>query len=190
MHISICVCTYQRPVWLKQLLTDLGRLETKGQFTYSIVVGDNDAQASGRAIVDEVRPTLLVEIAYGVEPSRSISLVRNLTISMSYGDAIAFIDDDEFPEADWLYNHHGALANYKVAGVLGPVRSRFAAGAPDWTRRSGLYDRPEHPTGFVMNWPECRTGNVLFRRRLLPVSIRYSFPSLGPRVAMWIFFVG
>lgn len=166
-HITVCVCTYQRPVWLKQLLTALGRLEAKGQFTYSIVVADNDAQASGRAVVEELRSASPVEIAYAVEPSRSISLVRNLTLSMSRGDAIAFIDDDEFPEPDWLYNHYQALTKYSVAGVLGPVRPLFDEGAPAWIRHSGLYDRPEHPTGFPMAWQECRTGNVLFDRRII-----------------------
>ncbi len=167
LHISVCICTYQRAAWLKRLLTELGRLKTDGLFAYSIVVADNDPAESGRAVVEEMRRGCPIEMTYGAEPARSISLVRNLTIALAKGDAIAFIDDDEFPENDWLLNHYLALTQHQVAGVLGPVRPFFDDSAPKWIRRSRLYDRPEHPTGFVMSWTETRTGNVLFHKRIV-----------------------
>jgi len=166
-HISVCICTYQRPALLKRLLTELGLLNTGGLFTYSVVIADNDAKESALSVVEEIRAAQTVPITYCVEPRRSFSHVRNLAIAHSKGDAIAFIDDDEFPETDWLLNHYRALEEYKADGVLGPVRPHFEAGAPDWVKRGGFYDRPEHPTGFTMSWPECRTGNVLFRKRIV-----------------------
>jgi cellulose synthase/poly-beta-1,6-N-acetylglucosamine synthase-like glycosyltransferase len=33
--------------------------------------------------------------------------------------------------------------------------------------RGRFFDRPTHNTGFVIDWTEGRTGNVLFRRRIL-----------------------
>lgn len=166
-HISVCVCTYQRPVWLKRLLTDLGRLNTQGLFAYSVVVADNDEKESGRQVVEKARADYPVEIIYCVQPARSISLVRNMAIAQSKGDAVAFIDDDEFPEPEWLLNLYRALASHQVAGVLGPVKPHFEAGAPAWVQRGGFYDRPEHRTGFVMPWEEGRTGNVLFDKRIV-----------------------
>src|SRR5207245_10546140 len=41
-HITVCVCTYKRPHYLKRLLGELGNQDTSGLFTYSIVVADND----------------------------------------------------------------------------------------------------------------------------------------------------
>ena len=41
-------------------------------------------------------------IDYFVEPERNISLARNRSVRASKGDLIAFIDDDEFPDRDWL----------------------------------------------------------------------------------------
>src|SRR5207245_2759845 len=38
---------------------------------------------------------------------------------------------------------------------------------PEWLIKGGFYQRPTHPTGFLMPWHECRTGNVLFRRAIL-----------------------
>jgi len=52
-HISVCVCTYKRPLLLKRLLTDLSRQHTGGLFTYSIVVADNDKERSAEAVLAE-----------------------------------------------------------------------------------------------------------------------------------------
>ena len=41
-HVSVCICTYKRPVLLKRLLEGLGEQDTSGLFTFSIVVVDND----------------------------------------------------------------------------------------------------------------------------------------------------
>src|SRR5205823_633965 len=38
---------------------------------------------------------------------------------------------------------------------------------PKWVRAGGFYERPRHPTGFKLEWTQCRTGNVLFDKRIL-----------------------
>ncbi|HMJ65313.1 MAG TPA: glycosyltransferase family 2 protein [Candidatus Binatia bacterium] len=167
MHISVCVCTYQRPVWLRELLRDLGKQQSKDQFTFEVIVVDNDAACSAREVVAEAGATLPMKITYCEEPRRSISFARNKTIAHASGDFIAFIDDDEFPESDWLFKLFEACTTRSVAGVLGPVRPRFESGTPTWVKKGGFYDRPEHETGFVMPWTECRTGNVLFDRKII-----------------------
>ena len=54
-HISVCICTYNRPVLLKRLLTEVARQETDGKFTYSVVLADNDPEESARTTVAEMR---------------------------------------------------------------------------------------------------------------------------------------
>jgi succinoglycan biosynthesis protein ExoM len=58
---------------------------------------------------------------------------RNKAIENATGDFVAFIDDDEFPTAGWLWNLFTACSAYDVAGVLGPVRPHFSH-----PRRRGL----------------------------------------------------
>ena len=167
MHVDVCISTYQRPEMLSRLLGDLARQETGGRFSFAVVVADNDSAESARGVVTALGKDYPVPLAYCVEPRRNIAHVRNLTLDQSSGELIAFIDDDEFPASNWLLNLHDALQKYSPAGVLGPVRPHYPAGTPDWVRRSRLFERPEHATGFVMAWPECRTGNVLFRRAII-----------------------
>ena len=165
-HITVCICTFQRPALLKRLLTGLAAQETHGRFTFSAVVADNDCEKSAEAMVSEIGASLQMPICYCVEPQQNIALARNKAVAGARGDFIAFIDDDELPSQDWLLNLLRTCHEFHVAGVLGPVRAHFYEDAPAWVRKGGFYDRPEHDTGFVMAWPECRTGNVLLTREL------------------------
>jgi Glycosyl transferase family group 2 len=47
------------------------------------------------------------------------------------------------------------------------VRPHFEEPPPRWIIQGGFCERPEHKTGRPMLWDECRTGNLLFRRRIL-----------------------
>jgi glycosyltransferase involved in cell wall biosynthesis len=167
-HICVCICTYKRPALLKRLLNDLNQQETGGCFTYSIVVCDNDQQRSAEAIVSEFAATSSLAVKYCVEEKQNICLARNRAIENGSGDFIAFIDDDEFPAAGWLANLYQAAADDSVQGVLGPVVRHFDEEAPKWILAGNFYERPFHPTGFVIDWKEGRTGNVLLKARILP----------------------
>jgi glycosyltransferase involved in cell wall biosynthesis len=131
------------------------------------VVADNDADRSAEAVVSSFADRSAVEIVYCCEPKRNIALARNKTIENADGEFIAFIDDDEFPLSDWLARLLNACDEYKAAGVLGPVRPHFEAQPPAWIVKGRFCERPEHRTGTVMPWTQCRTGNVLFRRSIL-----------------------
>ena len=108
-HIAVCVLTYRRPEWLKRLLQDLDKQKTEGKFTFSITVVDNDKVGSAQATVTALGPSSNIPVTYLVEPRQSICHARNLAISQSTGDYIAFIDDDEFARA----GNVGALLRFR-----------------------------------------------------------------------------
>ena len=166
-HISVCICTFQRPHLLKRLLLELGRQETEGEFTYSIVVADNDHRQSAKPVVEEMRKAVPVPIDYSVEPHQNIALARNKAIENATGDYVAFIDDDEFPATNWLLKLSQACGEHRVDGALGPVKPFFEQAPPRWLVRGRFCERPEYPTGTVVCWREGRTGNVLYRKRIL-----------------------
>jgi len=166
-HISVCICTYQRPLLLKRLLDDLGTQETDGLFTYSIVVADNDRLRSAEAVVSGFAAGSPIPIAYCVEPRQNIALARNKAVENAAGAFIAFIDDDEFPAKGWLAALFQTCTGNDVDGVLGPVKPFFEEGAPAWVVKGGFYDRADYPTGFVLDSQKTRTGNVLLKGALL-----------------------
>jgi succinoglycan biosynthesis protein ExoM len=165
-HISVCICTYKRPQLLSRLLDELANQETKGLFTYSIVIVDNDQSLSAKALVSEFTTSSAVPIKYCVEPRQNIALARNMAVENSEGDYVAFIDDDEFPTREWLLTLFEACNRYDVDGVLGPVKRYFDEQPPKWLIKSTFYERPTYPTGFVIDWRKGRTGNVLLKKQI------------------------
>lgn len=156
-----------RPNLLERLLKELVCQQTDGQFTFSIVVADNDEARSAESTVKEFAQITEVAVTYCVEPRRNIALARNMVVSHAEGDFLAFIDDDEFPAPFWLRTLFKNCNEYKVDGVLGPVKRHFDQPPPAWFKKSSIYDRPVNPTGERVEWEDARTGNVLLRRRII-----------------------
>jgi succinoglycan biosynthesis protein ExoM len=166
-QISVCICTLRRPEMLLRLLQTLAKQQTLGKLEYSIVVADNAPDLSARRVVEHFSGTADISVVYASEPERNIAKVRNTALRHASGDLIAFIDDDEFPECDWLLRMSQARERYGAAGILGPVRPHFAETPPQWIIKGRFCERPEFPTGKVMHWRQCRTGNVLFEKRIV-----------------------
>lgn len=165
-HISVCICSYKRPHLLRRLLAELAQQKTEGLFTYSVVVVDNDEMRSAENMVREFEASAGMEVRYCAEPRQNIALARNRAVENAEGEYIAFIDDDEFPEKNWLLTLYKACEEYKVDGVLGPVKRYFDEKPPAWLLKSNFYERPTYPTGLVIDWRKGRTGNVLLKKHL------------------------
>lgn len=153
---------------LKRLLFFLSKLETKNEFTYSVILVDNDKKKSANSIVTEAKKRLNLKISYFVEPTQNISLARNTSVINAKGDYIAFIDDDEFPPKNWLYSLFREIKRFSVSGVLGPVVPYFEGKTPNWIIKGKFYEKdPKFNTGHVLEYQETRTSNVLIRAEIL-----------------------
>lgn len=179
-QISVCICTYKRPELLRKLLAGVECQETEGRFSLSAVVVDNDIDQSGRSAFLAPPEGRKIPVSYQVEPERNISLARNRSIEGAQGDLIAFIDDDESPEKDWLLNHYRALRASRADGVLGPVRPRYGPQAPAWLVKSRLLERRGFHTGTVLkNYRDTRTGNVLLLKNVFADRADWFDPKFG-----------
>lgn len=165
-HISVCIGTFKRAELLTKLLGCLERQQTDARFSYSVVVADNDSLRSAEPVVGVFAESKLV-ITYCAEPRQNIALVRNKALQHAEGDLVAFIDDDEFPEERWLVNLVRTLEETGADGVLGPVKPYFDVQPPQWVTKGRFFERPNYATGYNVKWPEARSGNVLFRKRIL-----------------------
>lgn len=166
IHITVCICTYRRPVLLKSLLEDLREQETGGLFSYSILIVDNDHERSAQEAVQEFAAGSPVPVLYYVEPSQNIALARNKAVEHATGEYLVFIDDDENPIQRWLLTLLEACLKYNAYGALGPVHPRYAETPPAWVVEGKFYDRPTYSTGFVIDWQKGRTGNTLLKREV------------------------
>lgn len=182
VHISVCVCTYQRPRYLDLLLQSLSRQKIGDAFSYSVVVIDNDSTGSARDTVDRFGKDSVLSVTYDCEPIKNISLARNRGIHRSpEGSHIAFIDDDEFVREDWLYNLYSTMTSRGADGVLGPVIPSFEGAPPKWVESSRVLSRSSFKTGtWISDVRYTRTGNVLLARALFDAALNPPFdPKYG-----------
>jgi glycosyltransferase involved in cell wall biosynthesis len=167
-HVCLCVPTYRRPNGLRNLLAHIEQLTYSGPIT--IVVVDNDAETrAGIAIVEQMSKTFRFPLTAIVEPRRGHTYASNCAFVNACRvtpapDYVAVLDDDEYPEPDWLDEMIRIALKYNVDLVGGPVFPVFDA--PDhWLAKSGIYAPTRFATGRV---PMIYgSGNMLIQRSTL-----------------------
>lgn len=104
-RVAICVCTCQRPRMLRTCLASLADQIVDATISPMIIVVENDWEASCRSLVQSFATECRYPVVYLHERIRGIARARNtaVTKALSLGiEWIAFIDDDETAEPDWL----------------------------------------------------------------------------------------
>jgi len=109
--VSVVVCTHNGQSTLTECLARLTTL-TYPDFEV-IVVSDGSSDAS--AEIAKSHGVRLVETAH-----RGLSHARNVGIANASGEIVAFLDDDAYPDHDWLYYIAASLRANGYAGVGGP----------------------------------------------------------------------
>jgi succinoglycan biosynthesis protein ExoM len=152
-QIDICVCTYRRPQ-LAMTLQSLVRLKRPEMIRVRILVADNDASPSAKALVGRYEAAA-VAVHYIHAPERNISVARNACLDHATGDLIAWIDDDETADELWLVRLLDRLRDGGFDAVFGPAVAIYPAEAPPHIVRGDFHsNRP------VLRHGEVRTGHT------------------------------
>jgi GT2 family glycosyltransferase len=110
-RVSVVVCTHNGQSTLTECLARLTTL--KYPDFEVIVVSDGSSDAS--AEIATTHGVRLVETEH-----RGLSHARNVGILNATGEIVAFLDDDAYPDHDWLYYLAASLRANGHAGVGGP----------------------------------------------------------------------
>jgi len=166
--VCICIATFRRGAELVRLLRSLSELTfpKNSKVVVRIAVADNDADGSALSTVMEAATYLRIPISYEIEPIRGVSFARNRAVRMAGEcDYVAFVDDDEFVEANWLDELLNAQARHDAEVILGPVLAAFDYEPPVWLVKGRFFERPRHTTGTSVGYG--RTGNALVAKGAL-----------------------
>ncbi|WP_051202096.1 glycosyltransferase [Ferrimonas senticii] len=174
--ISVCLCTYKRPQ-LADTLASLQQLRLPPQVTLEISIADNDPNGSGQVIVEQFKRHCAIPVHYQIQPQKNIALTRNVSVANASGDWLAFIDDDEEADDDWLLQLYRCAQQYHAAAVVGQVVTLYPQATPEWIRRGDLLGRRCRDTGTELT--VGLTGNSLVRRSALPHPSTPFDPKLG-----------
>ena len=160
-HVVITIPTYRRPKCLGRLLDAIAEL--KSDTDISVLVVDNDAKAhQGFDLCEKVALAYRWPLRAVIEANRGIAQARNRLVTealSSDAQFIAMIDDDEWPEPQWidafLKTQHETEADAVQGSILFSPDSSGPKPVPDIRRPSG-------PIGMLEG-----AGNLLITRRVL-----------------------
>ncbi|MCI0714044.1 MAG: glycosyltransferase [Chloroflexi bacterium] len=161
---SVCIATYHRPHLLARLLDSLLQQQLDPGTTLEIIVVDNDAQQSAKAVVEGIDQPRF-PIVYAVEPRKNISHARNKCVQLARGEYILFIDDDETAGKTWVASMLDAVKTHEADGVFGRVISDFHDETPEWMKSVYLFNIPTLQTGSPARY--FTVGNCLVKASLL-----------------------
>lgn len=180
MRVLVAVITCRRVQGLQRLLKALMKLEL-AVGSYDILVVDNACEAQAEATVREIAKTSPPSLQYLAEEVPGIVSARNRCVEAFLAgtwDALAFIDDDEWPATErWLSGLVAAMQAHCADIACGDVLSSAGQDVPAWALEV-LY----RPSGRREGEPVSifYTGNVLLARRVLE-QVR---PAFDARFAM------
>jgi GT2 family glycosyltransferase len=135
---TVVVCTYNRAALLPDALESLERLSTNGRFEYEVLVVDNASTDDTPRIVREFA-TRRPDLFRGVRESRpGVSAARNRGVAEARGEWIAFFDDDQLADTQWLSELIALAERRRTDCVGGSVRPKLPYGC---LRRPGPFVR-------------------------------------------------
>lgn len=158
--INIGIITYNRHKELIRLLESLNKLVTDNSFTIeNVVVVDNSPDFNTQEIKSEINKSKY-SVIHEHEKQPGIPFARNKVVELSKDvDFLAFIDDDEIADENWLFELIKSQQMYNADIVRGPVIPKYDKAPPKWLQITA--QRSRNKTGTIMK--ALATGNVLFK---------------------------
>ncbi len=161
MLVSVCLCTYKRDT-LDRTLSSLVSQVLPDGCQLEVIVVDNDKEESGRATCERHKDAQSeVNIRYFVNAERNLASVRNSTIEHASGDYLAFIDDDEWADPNWIAILHSSLEEYGADAVFGVVDVQYPESSPSWIVAGDMFGKDKHRTGEVLK--KGATSNAILK---------------------------
>ena len=140
---------------------------------FELLIVDNNSSDETASVVCQWQKKSIKPIRYVCEKSSGIAYARNRALKEAQTNYIAFVDDDAWPESDWLAELFRALstAPEKPACVVGKVTLDWAGPRPSWIPELFdpllcAYDQGTYPH-YLSETDYLLTTNVLFHRVVL-----------------------
>jgi glycosyltransferase involved in cell wall biosynthesis len=172
MRFSVVICTYNRANYLSETLESVAK-QNYSKDDFEIVIVDNNSQDTTKEVsLDFKAKYKELSINYFMESQQGVSCGRNRGVTEAKGEFIAFIDDDETIDADYLAHLDRFFAEYPDVSLCGgPVVPVLETAPPIWlslyTMRliTGAYDKGKKiKTVKPQDYPG--TGHATFKRNL------------------------
>jgi glucosyl-dolichyl phosphate glucuronosyltransferase len=132
MDITVCICTHNRPLYVRDCLEGLRR-QTVGADCFDILVVDSassaDASAQLTSVVSGFPNARLLRV-----DQPGVGFARNAGAWEADGAYVAYIDDDAVPARDWIERIIAAIAETDSPPALigGRILPHWEKPLPSW----------------------------------------------------------
>lgn len=175
--VSIGIITLEnRTAGLAKLLQHLQPVIARHQAPLEIVIVNNSGEQAAPVIDAAIDSTGIRQdcsVRLVVSQENNIAVGRNLLLDESCHDLLVFLDDDEYPEQDWLQQLLIVHEKTGASSVSGPVFARFSPAVPRWVHTVDLHNTEgkineeviEHTGTCNVLIDKTRIGHLRFDRR-------------------------
>ncbi len=126
--ITVVVCTHNRAESLRHALASLYDLATGGRFTYEVLVIDNASPDHTAVVIREAAQESPAPLRGVHEPTKGIVAARNRGVLEATGKWLAFFDDDQLADRNWLLELFAVAEEHQVRSVGGAVHLQLPEG--------------------------------------------------------------
>lgn len=127
-RITIVVCTYNRAESLRDALQSLTRLRVGDDFSADILVVDNNSHDHTPRVVEEAASESPIPIRRVLESQQGVVHARNRGVAEAEGEWVAFFDDDQLADENWLIELRAAAVSTNAKCVGGSVVLKLPEG--------------------------------------------------------------
>lgn len=165
--ISAIICTYNRQKYLYQVLESIKNQSLDQQCYEVVVVNNNSTDNTELVCITFKKDNPGIHFNYVTEFEQGLSAARNRGIKEASGNYLTFIDDDAFPDKDFLKITYEYLEqNPEISAVGGKILLKFEQKKPAWLspylsslfgyfnpgNKSGEFPKNRYPRGSNMSF--------------------------------------
>jgi succinoglycan biosynthesis protein ExoM len=160
VSVTVCIASIGRPSLLTALHS-ISRCHVPPDTKIDVVIADDSASgAVGEMMSREGDWPFSVQVV--PTAAGNISVARNACLNTASGDYLAFIDDDEWADPDWLINLIKHAEDSRADVIFGPIVALLPTEAPNWICKAAPFGSRVGLHGSKVN--TGATGNALVRR--------------------------
>ena len=135
MEISIVVCTYDRLDSLKKTLASFAGMRIPPGLSWQVVIVDNNSPYDVKSVVEEFGFKNNVNVKYILESKQGKCNALNSGIKAADGGIIAFTDDDNVVDKEWIAIIWREFEHRNPACIGGKILPIWEKPPPSWLRK-------------------------------------------------------
>ncbi len=171
----MAVCTFNRPVGLQKVLTELVLQSEELRPALDTIISVIDNSSDGSAFWVTRDPKFGKNVVYLQCTEQGLSNARNSALDLANleATAVAFIDDDEIPNKNWLATAFFGIRKFENEILVGPVVPDFEGAEEPKLIPDFFWERKIRSDSSIVK-ELVGDGNIVYPASLVSEGLRYS----------------